>query len=237
MACPRFSFIIPALNEASGLPELLASLRAGFAGAELIVVDGGSSDDTVPMAMRGADLVLVGERGRAAQMNLGAAAATGEWLLFLHADTRPEFAAEDLARHVEAPIDWAFCRVRLVGRRTALRLISRAINLRSRLSMVATGDQMLMVRRACFAEEGGFASIPLMEDVEICKRLRRSCKGRALELTVASSGRRWDEQGVVSTVLRMWLLRFAYWAGVSPERLWEHYYGKAALPQAGSGAN
>lgn len=225
---PALSFVVPVWNESGRIAAQLRALRRAFPDAERIVVDGGSSDGTLPAALPHADAVLLGPRGRAAQMNLGAAAARGRYLCFLHADTLPEFdQAQLLAALAAAP--WAFCRVRLTGRPRALRLIAALMNRRSRLTRVATGDQLLIVRGALFREIGGFADIPLMEDVEICKRLRRRAAPRALALRVASSGRRWERDGVLPTVLRMWALRLAYWAGVSPRRLWQHYYGGRAV--------
>jgi rSAM/selenodomain-associated transferase 2 len=244
---PRLSIVLPVLNEARRLPGLLQVLRAGFPGAELLVVDGGSSDGTVDAALRGGATLLLGEAGRAAQMNLGAAASRGSWLFFLHADSEPRFTQAELEFFLESAsagaasmLDghpcWGFFRVRLSGHVRALRLIGWFMNRRSRLTRVATGDQGLLVRRSTFEAVGGFAAIPLMEDVEICKRLRRLAPPLALPLTVGSSGRRWEEQGVVRTVARMWALRLAFWLGVPPRRLWRHYYGRAALStQAGTG--
>lgn len=217
------------LNEAAVLAPMLAAVRQNFPAAELLVADGGSSDESVAAALRGADGVLLGAPGRARQMNLAAAAAKGEWLCFLHADTQPQFTEQELLSVINGPVDWGFCRVRLRGRPRALAVVSGAMNLRSRITRVATGDQMLFLRRAVFVECGGFANIPLMEDVEICKRLRRRYRPSAGTLLVESSGRRWEKQGVLPTILRMWALRLAYWLGVSPARLWHHYYGRAAL--------
>jgi len=229
-----FSFIIPVLNEADRIPRVLERLRRDFPGSQLIVVDGGSRDASVALALRGADAVLLGDTGRARQMNLGAAGAEGEWLCFLHVDTLPEFSATDLSAALAGDARWAFCRVRLASSRRSLAVVSWFMNRRSRLTAVATGDQLLMVRRDLFAAAGGFADIPLMEDVEICKRLRRQAPPRALALQVASSGRRWEEQGVLATILRMWALRLAFWLGVSPARLWQHYYGHRSLRSRGS---
>jgi len=216
--------VIPAWNEAAAIASLLEDLKRRFPDAERLVVDGGSGDGTLPAALPHAQAVLLGPRGRAAQMNLGAAAAAGDYLCFLHADTRPDFEqAQLLAALGEAP--WAFCRVHLLGRPRALALIAWFMNRRARLTRVATGDQLLIVRREVFRRLGGFAAIPLMEDVEICKRLRREAAPRPLQLRVFSSGRRWERDGVIPTVLRMWALRLAYWLGVSPQRLWQHYYG------------
>lgn len=216
--------MIPVLNEAAGVGELLAGLATGFPDAERIVVDGGSTDGTARAVLRSGATLLIGGRGRAAQMNLGAAAARGRHLCFLHADTQPLFDAEAL-RAALGKHPWGFCRVRLLGRPLALRVIAAFMNGRARLTRIATGDQLLIVRRDLFETIGGFAPIPLMEDVEICKRLRCHCAPAALALMVVSSGRRWEQQGVLRTVLLMWSLRLAYWAGCAPERLWEYYYG------------
>ncbi|MFK7831086.1 MAG: TIGR04283 family arsenosugar biosynthesis glycosyltransferase [Congregibacter sp.] len=229
------SFVLPVLNEAAGLKSLLLALRRDFAAAELIVVDGGSTDRSVAIALAHADVVLTSEPGRATQMNLGAAAAKGEWLLFLHADSQPDFDASALEAELRLGSDWAFCRISLQGGPMALPLISWFINRRSRWSGIATGDQLLMLRRNVFAELGGFPNQALMEDVEICKRLRRRVPAQRLSLTVHSSGRRWEQRGVILTVLQMWALRAAYWAGASPERLWDHYYGQRTLTKPGVG--
>ncbi|KGE04263.1 TIGR04283 family arsenosugar biosynthesis glycosyltransferase [Pseudohaliea rubra] len=222
---PEHSFILPVLNEAGRLPPLLTALRAAFPGAECIVVDGGSDDGTVPEALAVADLVLLGERGRAAQMNLGAAAARGEWLWFLHADTRPLFDAGTAAAALAQGAPWGFCRVRLSGRAPALRVIERAMNLRSRLTAIGTGDQLLFLRRSLFEAEGGFAPIKLMEDVEFCARLRRRARPGGAGLNVCASSRRWEQQGILHTVLLMWWLRLRYALGASPAKLWARYYG------------
>lgn len=225
---PFVSFVIPVLNEVSRLPALLRQLRRDFVGCELIVVDGGSSDASVAAAMPLADCVLLGEPGRALQMNLGAACAKGDWLAFLHADTEPDFNEVTLRQTLSGERRWGFCRVELQGLSRGLQMVGAFMNQRSRLTKVATGDQLLFVKRELFGEIGGFSRIPLMEDVNICKRLRSHHAGGCLNLQVLSSGRRWDEQGLWSTILRMWALRLAYWLGVSPRRLWAHYYGQHA---------
>jgi len=222
---PQHSFILPVLNEAGRLGPLLARLRAAFPGAECIVVDGGSKDGTVPEALAAADLVLLGECGRAAQMNLGAAAARGDWLWFLHADTEPLFDALAVEAALAAGSPWGFCRVRLSGRAPALRLIERAMNVRSGLTGIGTGDQLLFLRRTLFEAEGGFAPLPLMEDVEFCRRLRRRARAGGAELSVRTSSRRWEENGILRTVLLMWTLRLRYALGASPDKLWARYYG------------
>lgn len=221
-----YSFVIPVLDEAGRLAPLLRTLRRAFPAAELIVVDGGSRDGCVAEALGVADLVLLGERGRAAQMNLGAAVARGEWLCFLHADTVPEFRAEAFACTLSAGREWGFCRVRLSGRAPLLRLVEASMNLRSRCSRVATGDQLLFLRRGVFERCGGYAPIPLMEDIELSKRLRRLGPPAGGQLRVCSSSRRWEQRGLLRTILLMWRLRFLYACGVTPATLWTRYYGR-----------
>lgn len=221
----ELSFVIPVLNEAHGLRALLGYLRQGFPAAQIIVVDGGSDDASVAEAIAEGVVVLTAQRGRGVQMNVGAAAAEGEFLCFLHADTKPDFDYAGLDKWLSTSFGWGFCRVALRSDRRSLRIVSACINLRSRWTGVATGDQMFVVRRSLFERLGGFAAIPLMEDVELSKRLRRETAPQPLPLRVSTSARRWEQGGVVSTVVRMWCLRLAFWLGVSPERLWAHYYG------------
>ena len=189
------------------------------------MVDGGSSDATVAEAMPRCEHLLIGDPGRAAQMNLGAAGLETDFLLFLHADTLPRF---DLARLdcqlQDAPL-WGFCPVRLSGEHWLLRWVEAGINWRSRATGVGTGDQMLFIQREAFEAQDGFADLPLMEDVEMCKRLRKQSRPRVLGDHVLTSSRRWEQRGIVRTVLQMWSLRLAYFVGVSPRRLWQIYYG------------
>ena len=222
----RVSFVIPVLDEALGISTLLRDLRERYPGCEIIVVDGGSSDQTVALAMPLCDQLLIGEAGRAGQMNLGAQVATSEYLMFLHADSFPGISAVRLERLLQQQPSWGFCQVRLSGTRPVFRVIEWAINLRSRLSRVGTGDQMLFLRRELFRQTGGFDPIPLMEDVAYCKRLRRVVRPKVIAEPVTTSSRRWEEYGVARTVLRMWLLRLAYFFGVSPSSLWRYYYGR-----------
>ncbi len=220
------SFVIPVLNEAPHIAGLLQALAERFPAAERIVVDGGSTDATVAQALPYCTQLLLGERGRAAQMNLGARAASGDYLFFLHADSVPDFGAQQLtACLAERPL-WGFCRLRLSGRRPVLRLVEWAINWRSRLSGIGTGDQMLLLRRDVFERNHGFAALPLMEDVELCTRLRRQARPRVLPLTVETSSRRWEQRGVVRTVLQMWALRLGFALGVAPACLSRAYYGR-----------
>lgn len=223
---PSASFVIPALNEESLIADLLLYLRKSYPDCELIVVDGGSEDDTVVRALPLCDELLVGKRGRALQMNLGAQVARSDYLFFLHADSRPTVVAADLRACMARQPRWGFSRVRLSGKGWLLRVIEWFMNRRSALTGVATGDQMLFLHRELFEQSGGFDAIPLMEDVAYCKRLRRICRPLLLPGVVLASSRRWEQQGVVRTMCRMWLLRLGYFLGVSPRVLWRHYYGR-----------
>ncbi len=218
------SFVIPVLNERVHVAGLLRDLRHRFPTCELIVVDGGSSDDTVAAALPLCDQLLLAERGRARQMNLGGQVASSPYIAFLHADSCPGVSAAALQRHLAAGPLWGFCRVRLDGRHPCFRVIEWCMNQRSRLTAVATGDQMLYVQKTVFEQTGGFEAIPLMEDVAYSKRLRRLAPPLIIPEPVVTSSRRWEEGGVLRTVLRMWLLRLGYFLGVAPERLWRHYY-------------
>jgi len=223
VSSPAFSFVIPVLNEQGRIGPLLQMLMASYPNSERLVVDGGSSDDTVAEAAPLCTQVISCEPGRAIQMNLGAGAATGAYLFFLHADTLPSIGARELQLRLEAGPQWGFFRVRLGGSHWMFRVIEWAMNLRSGLTRVATGDQMIFVRRDVFEKNGGFAVIPLMEDVEYCKRLRRISKPLRLQQVVETSSRRWEQGGIARTVVRMWCLRLGYFLGVSPAYLKDHY--------------
>ena len=220
---PWLSVIVPTLNEAANLEDVLRAVRRP--GVELLVVDGGSTDGTAAAARRCADAVLLAERGRALQMNAGAAAARGDVLLFLHADTKlPGDFPEPVAAALEDP--------RVVGGRFDVRLdasglvyavIGRLMNLRSRWTGVATGDQAIFVRREVFRRIGGYAEIPLMEDIEFSRRLKRVGRLACLRSTVTTSARRWQRHGAARTILLMWALRLLYYCGVSPHRLRRAY--------------
>lgn len=228
-AQPRLSIVVPALNEAAGIVATLQSLAPlRRRGAEVLVVDGGSRDATAALAEPLADRVLSSRRGRAAQMNTGAAAARAEVLLFLHADTRlPAEADRLLLAALQAGAAWGRFNVHIEGRHPMLRMVAALMNLRSRWSGVATGDQALFIRRAVFEQLGGFPDQPLMEDVELCKRLlarRRQLGGPAcLRARVVTSGRRWESRGVWRTIVLMWRLRWRYWRGESAATLAEAY--------------
>ena len=218
---PRLSIILPVLNEARGIVaalEALASLQHG--GAEVIVVDGGSADRSAELAGTLADQVLHAPRGRASQMNAGAAAARGGVLLFLHADTRlPESADRLVAQAVEAGHPWGRFDVRIESKSAWLPVVAALMNRRSRLTGIATGDQAMFVTRAAFVAAGGFPDIPLMEDIELSGRLLQTGRPACLSARVTTSGRRWEAQGVWRTILRMWWLRLRYALGADPRRL------------------
>ena len=223
-AVPDISVIVPVLDEAAGIAaalEALAPLRGE--GVELIVVDGGSADATVELAIPLADRVLAAPRGRARQMNAGAAIAQGRLLLFLHADTRlPDDAIHQVARAVGdvlAGRQWGRFDVRIEGRSIGLKLVSTMMNLRSRLTGIATGDQAIFVSRPAFRAVGGFPDIPLMEDIALSKALLRLSRPACLAARVTTSGRRWETHGVWRTILCMWWLRLRYFCGADPHRL------------------
>jgi len=218
------SVVVPTLNEAPSLAQTLTVARRHGIG-DIVVADGGSRDATRDVAARLADTVIVAERGRAAQMNAGAAAARGDVLLFLHADTRlPGDFADAVARALAAPDAVAgFFSVVLDAAGWRYRLIGRLISLRSRLTRIATGDQAIFVRRDVFEALGGYAPLPLMEDIELMGRLKRRGRVVALPQAVTTSARRWQRHGVWRTVLLMWTLRLAYYAGISPVTLARWY--------------
>ncbi|MGK0500022.1 MAG: rSAM/selenodomain-associated transferase 2 [Oceanicoccus sp.] len=221
------SIIIPVINEADRLAKLLSDLRQRLPySVEILVADGGSSDNSLAEANRLADKAVLCSRGRALQMNAAAEHAAGEWLLFLHADTQlPNEMAALLEQLSTRSCDWGFFRVRLSGRQALLRLVERGMNLRSRLTHVATGDQCLFVRRSVFEQLAGFPELPLMEDVAMSKRLRAVSKPFIYATPVITSSRRWQQNGVIKTVLLMWLLRLAYFLGCQPRYLARLYYG------------
>jgi rSAM/selenodomain-associated transferase 2/rSAM/selenodomain-associated transferase 1 len=228
------SIVMPVLNEAAALPGRLAALQALRArGAELIVVDGGSQDGTPALAAPLADRVLQAPRGRASQLNAGADAARGEVLLFLHADTRlPDQADALIAAAVARGAPWGRFDVRIEGRHPLLGMVATLMNARSRLSGIATGDQAMFVQRRLFQRLGGFAALPLMEDIELSARLRRVAEPACLRERVVTSGRRWDGHGFWRTVLLMWRLRAAHALGANAHTLAARYAYRARAPAA-----
>jgi rSAM/selenodomain-associated transferase 2 len=220
---PFLSIIMPALNEAALLPGALSALAAmRSSGAEIIVVDGGSQDGTAGLARASGlvDVIVISPPGRATQMNAGASRARGETLLFLHVDTRlPSGADTAIASGLAGSTGWGRFDVAIDGKHWLLPFIARCMSLRSRISGMATGDQAIFVSRNLFEGCGGFPDQPLMEDVALSRALKRLCAPICLRERVTTSGRRWERNGVLKTVILMWLLRLAYYFGVSPQGL------------------
>jgi rSAM/selenodomain-associated transferase 2 len=228
----RLSIIIPVLNEAATIEGALRALHAvrnlgreGDHDCELIVVDGGSEDDTVARSTPLADAVLQAPRGRATQMNAGATVARGDVLLFLHADTQlPDNAAALICEGLDQTLRvWGRFDVAIDGRPAMLKLVAMLMNLRSRMSGIATGDQAIFVRRSVFHALDGYPNQPLMEDIEISRRLKTLSRPLCLREKVRTSGRRWEQYGVWRTIFLMWRLRFQYWLGKRPEELARAY--------------
>lgn len=217
----KLSIIVPMLNEAAQLPDLFAHLLPfQRAGCEIVFADGGSTDGSAKLAVVAGFDVVRTERGRARQMNVGAAAAGGDVLLFLHADTRlPEGAMQHIAQALKGPKSWGRFDVCIAGRPFMLRVVGRLMNWRSRLTDIATGDQAIFVRRIVFERLRGYPDQPLMEDVEMCKRMKSFSRPACIAHCVITSGRRWETRGVWRTILLMWRLRWAYWCGADAVEL------------------
>tara|TARA_R110001592_G_scaffold177012_1_gene417112 strand:- start:3891 stop:4565 length:675 start_codon:yes stop_codon:yes gene_type:complete len=220
------SIIVPILNESAQLPDLLAHLlEYQRAGCDIILVDGGSSDQSPEQAEALGFRVLRSKKGRALQMNAGAKYAKHDILLFLHADTRLPENADQLIEHAlkNESGQWGRFNVRITGRSFMFKVIAWFMNQRSRLSSIVTGDQAIFIRKALFEQTGGFPVQALMEDVEFSKRLKIISKPLALKDKVITSGRRWQQKGIWKTIYLMWSLRFAYWRGASVKELAAKY--------------
>ena len=220
----QLSIIIPMLNEADCLEQSLSRLFSLYwvkDHCEVIVCDGGSQDDSLEIARRYSCRIVHSATGRALQMNRGAAVASGRHLLFLHADS---ILPANLDGSFPDNACWGHFRLRLDNDALVYRMIEFAINLRSRVTRVAGGDQGLFFARDFFQSLGGFPAIPLMEDVAICKLARREAKPEVIAAALHSSSRRWQNNGVLKTILLMWSLRLAYYCGVDPVRLHRIYY-------------
>jgi rSAM/selenodomain-associated transferase 2 len=232
----RLTIVIPVLNEAAIIAcalQALASLRAR--GAEVIVADGGSHDTTVQLAQPLADRVITAPPGRGAPLNAGAVLGTGDALLFLHADTTLPEDADLLIAAALAHRPWGRFDIRIAGRHPFLAVIARLINWRSRLTGIATGDQAIFVTREAFLAVGGFPDLPLMEDIAISRRLKRLCHPFCIATPAVTSGRRWEQNGVLHTILLMWRLRLSYYLGVEPARLARRYGPVSSPAQSGAG--
>jgi rSAM/selenodomain-associated transferase 2 len=222
------SIIIPTLNESTSIQEKLQRLQSlRMHGFECIVADGGSTDGTQCLVTPLVDQFVQSQKGRSQQMNSAAVCAKGQWLLFLHADTElpdniqvwKEFISNN-------ELLWGYFRIRLSGRSFMFRVVEKAVNCRSFLTKVATGDQCIFVQKNVFDSIGLYPDIPLMEDVALSKSLRALGKPIFWRSAVTTSSRRWEEKGILRTILLMWFLRLAYFAGVSPLRLHRFYYGR-----------
>ncbi len=222
----KISVIIPVLNEADEIEDCLLSLRQfRLAGHEVIVVDGGSTDITLVLAKPLADRVIISTRGRARQMNTGAALASGDIFLFLHADTRLPKHPDQLilAASAKRTCFWGRFDVRLSGDHWLLRIVEAGMNYRSRISGICTGDQGIFVNRELFKRVGGYDDIELMEDIALSRKLRKRIRPICLEDKLVTSSRRWENAGVLTTILKMWCLRLAYSIGFNPSRLARFY--------------
>ncbi len=226
---PKLSIVMPVLDEAENIRGALSRLAAYRGrGVEIVVVDGGSGDGTPALAAPLCDRVIAAPRGRARQMNAGAAAAMGDVLMFLHCDCvlpdkADRLALDGLARTGTA---WGRFDVRIDGRHPLLHIVATMMNARSRLTGIATGDQAIFVRKDAFGKAGRFPDIPLMEDIAFSKAAKRISPPLCLRAQVTTSGRRWEQNGVVRTIVLMWRLRLAYFLGASPANLAKRYgYG------------
>ncbi|MDZ7662971.1 TIGR04283 family arsenosugar biosynthesis glycosyltransferase [Thiohalophilus sp.] len=222
----RLSIIIPTLNEADSLPATLERLQPlRSRGHEVILVDGGSMDKTIDIARPLVDRILNSEPGRARQMNVGASQARGDIFWFLHADTLIPVLTDQIIDHAidGRKLAWGRFDVRLSGKDVRLRLIAFMMNRRSRLTGIATGDQGIFVTRALFETINGFIEQPLMEDIEISRRLKRHARPICLEQKLITSSRRWETRGIWRTVFLMWRLRLRYALGGDPHKLAKLY--------------
>ena len=218
------SIIIPVLNEAAALRLLLPALLLQRESVELIVADGGSDDETSSVVTEFGATLIHAKRGRARQMNAGAAIASGEILLFLHADSQlPSDAFQLVEEAIANGKLWGRFDLRLSGKQWLLRVVEQTINWRSCLSGIATGDQAIFLRRDTFESLGGYADIPLMEDVELSKRLKRLAAPCCIHQPLMTSSRRWEHYGILRTIFLMWQMRLAYFLGASPESLAQRY--------------
>ena len=221
----KLSFVIPTLNEEAYIRSCLEPLQwYRNRGHEVILADGGSTDDTLVIAKPLVDRIIISERGRARQMNAGAETASGDVFLFVHADTKLGADVVELfAEKIHSVRAWGRFDVRLSGAHPMLRIIEFLMNLRSRWTGIATGDQVILVTRTLFRECGGFHDVPIMEDVEMSSRLLRFCRPICLRTKVVTSSRRWEQNGIMRTVMKMWYLRLIYFFGADPEMLARKY--------------
>ncbi|MDD5269426.1 MAG: TIGR04283 family arsenosugar biosynthesis glycosyltransferase [Methylococcales bacterium] len=216
----KFSIIIPTLNEEAIIQSCLIDLQPLRNRSEIIVVDGKSADNTRTLAAPLADKVTISEKGRGKQMNIGAWQATGDILIFLHADTRlPENALQLIQQNIINTAQWGRFDMQLSGNHFVLKVIACMMNLRSRLTGIATGDQVIFVTRRAFEKAGLYPEISLMEDIALCKALKKISPPICLKAKVISSGRRWERNGIYRTIFLMWSIRLRYFFGADPQML------------------
>jgi len=226
VSAARISVVIPALNEAGNIIRTLARLQAmRQRGHEVIVVDGGSTDETMMVCQSLADQVIQAHRGRANQMRAGATSASGSVIWFLHADTVPPENADLLIldERLQSDSRWGFFEVLFPDDRLMLKVVALFMNLRARITGIATGDQGIFMTRVLYEQAGGIPAIPLMEDIALSRTLKRYSRPVVLRKKLLTSPRRWEKHGVTRTILMMWGLRLAYFIGVDPARLAKYY--------------
>ncbi len=220
----KLSIVIPARNEAQSIGVLLAALQPYRArGHQLIVVDGGSEDDTVNIARPLCDQCFVSKPGRAQQMQTGAAHSNGDVLWFLHADSAIPPHSDCLIERALRHGSWGGFSVRLSGRKLLLKVVAVMMNYRSRLTGILTGDQGIFITRKLFDRVGGYHDLALMEDIDLCTRLKRIMPPAFADAVLGTSSRRWEQRGIVRTILLMWMLRIAFYTGVPPRLLAPYY--------------
>ena len=221
------SIIIPVRNEASHLPSLLNALQKRKSdNTEVIVVDGCSEDDTLNVICQRKNRILRSEPGRAQQMNTGARHAKGEYLWFLHADSKVDFDFESIIESGLKNKKWGWFNVRLSNTKIIFRVIESMMNYRSKITSVATGDQGIFIHKNIFIEQGLFPSIALMEDVKFSKKIRSSESPFISDTPLETSARRWEENGPIRTIFKMWTLRLLFFIGASPNWLNKQYNKK-----------
>jgi rSAM/selenodomain-associated transferase 2 len=224
----KIAIVVPVFNEALAVPRFLAHVADSKVTEnqdfELVFVDGGSTDNTTALIQDAGLRVISSPKGRAWQMNAGAAQTTGDVLLFLHADTQlPQNALKAITTSLAGKICWGRFDVRIAGKPWMLGVVARMMNWRSRLTGIATGDQAMFMTRTAYQAIGGFPEQALMEDIEASRRLRQLSRPACISSPLVTSGRRWESKGVWTTIFLMWRLRWAYWRGQNPKQLAELY--------------
>jgi len=223
----KLSIIIPTLNEAENIVSLLKALQyLRKINHEIILVDAGSTDKTIELAKKWVDFIELSKKGRAIQQNSGAKVANGDVLLFLHADTHlPEtFLNEILVLKKSTNFNWGRFDVQLSGKQLGFRVIEFMMNFRSRLTGIATGDQAIFVKKEMFEQINGFSNLSLMEDIDLSSRLNKISKPYCSKLKVITSSRRWEQNGLINTIILMWWYRLQFFFGVDSHKIEQKYY-------------